>query len=388
MSTRYFSVQKMLRMTPNVMLREFFDHLGYQLTCIEWRRMPHRCEQALKIVIDLLPKEAQDDIAGKLAVIFELACPSGVQALIEAAKRTGRYNFVELLPQAEPYHQAMWAWLHFPGLFEHATLMHQVEHLVRGKTRDDMPRVEPRRGDEALKELATGISQFLRCEEGRGQHCTVEHFRRDNGTEYYVCYPDDFVQTIAVHDNAGTLQPQSIQPTFEIVFAYNQEEDTLNLFAKMPTPLKVKLECLFGQIILCQDIGPRRYCRPYDLNRLRDRYFCLETDAEDGLTACITKLRVDSHEWGKIALEPAEKGCVHDVYDMVDHCLDHTAIDWDEVDILHATFRFRFDSMRGRRAGSLEFNVTYPDHFSTRTQLPDRLELVHKYLKRWRIARV
>jgi hypothetical protein len=97
--------------------------------------------------------------------------------------------------------------------------------------------------------------------------------------------------------------------------------------------------------------------------------------------------RLDGDYDQLVGLEPSQKGCVHDVYDMVDHCLDHTAIDWDEVDILHATFRFRFDPRRGRRAGSLEFHVTYPDHFSVRSSLPERVALVRKYLKRWRIAR-
>jgi hypothetical protein len=151
------------------------------------------------------------------------------------------------------------------------------------------------------------ISQFLRCEEGRGQNCTVEHYSRSSGTDYYVAYPDDFVQTMATHDDSGDLQPYAIRQTFEIVFAYSQEDGTLELFAKMPTNMKVKLETLFGQIILEQDIGPQPYVRPYDLNRLKDRYFNLETDTEDGLAAAITALRLDTPEEGHIALQPSRK---------------------------------------------------------------------------------
>ena len=186
----------------------------------------------------------------------------------------------------------------------------------------------------------------------------------------YVAYPDDFVQSIAMHDESGNLEPHAIRQTFEIVFAFHQQDGTLELYAKMPTQMKVKLESLFGQIILGEDIGPEQYGRPYDLNRLRDRYFCLETDPEDGLTASITSFRVKSLEWGKIGLEPLQNGRVQDIYDMADHCLNGEAVPWEQVDILKASFRFRFDPLQSRRAGTLEFDVTHPDHCTVRSRRP------------------
>ena len=81
-------------------------------------------------------------------------------------------------------------------------------------------------------------------------------------------------------------------------------------------------------------------------------------------------------------------GRVHDVYDMADHCLNCEVIPWEDVEIQKATFRFHFDAMRGRRVGSLEFDVTHPDHCAVRSRRPERMELVRKYLKRWRIAHV
>ena len=248
--------------------------------------------------------------------------------------------------------------------------------------------VEPRRTPEANSELACAISTFLRREEGRGQNCTVEHYRRHTGTDYYVAYPDDFVQTVATHDDDGVLRPESIRQTFEIVFAFTQEEGTLELYAKLPPRMKAKLECLFGQIILGEDIGPKQYSRPYDLNRLKDRYFCLETDPEDELTASITQLRLNASEWGRIGLEPVQNGHVHDVYDMVDNCLNPINVNWDDAEIQMASFVFQFKPMGRRRSGSLRFEITYPDHCTVRSRRPEWIDLVRKYLKRWRIARV
>jgi len=216
----------------------------------------------------------------------------------------------------------------------------------------------------------------------------VEHYRRANGTHYFVAYPDDFVQTVTMHDRPGRLRPRSIRQTFEIVFAYNRSDGTLETYAKMPAPLKARLETLFGQIILEVDLGPQCRCRPYDLNRLKDRYFCLQTDPADGLTAAITLLRIETPTWGRISLEPAQNGYVRDVYEMAYECLNGETVCWDDVDILKARFRFRFDPRRGRRAGTLHFQVSYPDHCVVETRRPERIELVRKYLKRWRIAHV
>ena len=386
--SRHFSIRKMLRMTPNRLLQEFFQRLGVRLLCIDWRRLPERRDDALLLSINLLPQETQDEVESTLAAIHELACEAGVQTILEAATSNGRLNFASLLPSAGPYNVAMWTWLHFPSLFDQAASMLSVDNLTRWRRRKDLPRVEPRTSPDAIKELASAISRFLRCEEGRGQHCTVEHYRRAHGTDYFVAYPDDFMQTVATHDESGQLRPHSIRQTFEIVFAYNSDDGTLEMFARMPAALKVKLESLFGQIILGEDVGPRRYERPYDLNRVKDRYFCLETDPEDGLTAVITGLRVSSPNWGKIGLEPVHNGHVRDIYDMAENCLNGEAVLWDEVDILKATFRFQFQPIHGRRPGVLEFEVTHPDHCAVRSRRPERVELVRKYLKRWRIAHV
>jgi hypothetical protein len=386
--TRHFSLRKMLRMTPNHLLREFFQRFDQQPLAFDWRQAPERCDEGLMICIHLMPKGVQEEIEASLAEVHELACDGGVQMILEIAKLQSDRDFVARLPSGGPYRKAMWVWLNHQEIFEQALLRHSVDNLTRWRKRKDLPTVEPRRCEEANQELAAAISSLLRCEEGRGQHCTVEHYQRTSGTDYYVAYPDDFVQTVAAHDERGTLRPRSVRKTFEIVFAFNEQDGTLELYAKTTSRIKEKLECLFGQVILGEDIGPHPYSRPYDLNRLKDRYFCLQTDPADGITASITRLRLKSRQWGKIGLEPVRNGHLHDVYEMVDHCLNHSEVNWDESDIQMASFQFQFDPLYGRRGGVVKFDVTYPDYCTVRSRRPERIDLVRKYLRRWRIADV
>ena len=43
--TRHFTIRKMLRMTPNRLLQDFFQRLGHQLLSVDWRRVPERSDE-------------------------------------------------------------------------------------------------------------------------------------------------------------------------------------------------------------------------------------------------------------------------------------------------------------------------------------------------------
>ncbi len=386
--SRHFSVPKMLRLTPNRLLKEFFSRLGHSLLSLDWRKIGERQVEPMLTAISWLPRPAQDQIESALAQVFELACETGWRAILEVARQDGDTDALLLLSErACPHERAMRVWLDHPQLFEQAALIHQVENLTRWRKRTGLPQVQPRITPASIRELSLALSQCLKREEGRGQNCTVEYFRRRDVADVFVAYPDDFVQTIVLHDEQGRLAPRSIRQTFEIVFALQAEEGTLELFAKVAPALKPKLESVFAQIILGAELELKGSGRPYDLNRLKDRYFCLETDPCDHVAATISRLRLDVPHYGRFTVEPTGTRA-GDVFEVIDECLNSHAVRWEDVNISLATFRFQFEPVSGRQPGSLTFDVTYPDHCCVKSRRPERIELTRKYLRRWRIARV
>lgn len=386
--TRHFSIRTVLRSTPNVLLREFFDRLQHPLLCLDWQRLTEHQIEPIVTAIGWLPPPARDQAEAALGAVFDLACGTGRQAMLEAARRQGSSDLARQFPEdASPYQTAMWCWLRWPEVFEQARFLHQVDTLTRWRKRQNLPRVKPRTTAAATHELATALSQFLRREELRGQQCTVEHFHRVDGTDYFVAYPDDFVRSVFMHDEQGHLVTRPIRGTFEIVFAYHGGDGTLELFAKIPSAMKPKLEGLFGQIILGADIGPQSRGLPYDLNRLKDRYFCLETDPADGISASVCSLRLVVPRKGLVTVSPFQDGS-GGVYEMIDHCLDREKVRWDEVDISQAAMCFEFQRQARRRADTLWFELTYPDRCNVRSRRPELIDLIRKHLKLWRIARV
>ena len=263
--------------------------------------------------------------------------------------------------------------------------MHQVEGLSRWRKRTGLPSVTPRITDESRRELASAISHCLRREEGRGRHCTVDYLRRRDGADLFVAYSDDYMHAMMVHDQQGRLKPCSYRPTFEIVYAYHQQLGTLELFARVMPRMKPILEDIFGQVILGTDLSQRGQRRPWDLNRLKDRYFCLETDPQDEVRASICKLRLDVPHYGRVTVEPNRRN-QKDVFEVIEECLNDERVDWNDIEISLATFRFQFENRASRKPGTLTFDVSAPDHCTIKSRLPERVALTQKYLRRWRIA--
>jgi hypothetical protein len=89
----------------------------------------------------------------------------------------------------------------------------------------------------------------------------------------------------------------------------------------------------------------------------------------------------------RITLEADPDRSPDDVYHMIDECLDDTGCPMHALHVTQVTFCFQF-APRGRtRGGTVTFNVTWPNSCTVRSERPERVEIVHKYLKRWGIER-
>lgn len=387
--SRHFTIPTILKMTPNDLLQQLFFRLGHPLRCIDWLRLRDRQYQPLMSAIENLSREAQQQVESALAAVFELACEKGWQSILESAREVGDSEPVERFPEdACNYTRAIWTWLNRPEIFDQALLRIEVDALPRMRKRSGLPLLEPRITPDRVRELGVALSVCLRREEGRGKNCTTQYYRRRDNADVFVAYPDDFVRTVMAHDEQGILIPRSMKQTFEIVFIHQAEAGTLEMFAKVAPLVRPKLEMLFGQIILGVDLGSKPHNRLYELNRLKDRNFCLETDPADRVSASIRRLRLDVPRRGRLTVEPDGDGRGGDVYQVIDECLDNQKVCWDEIKISQATFHFQFESQPGRRPGVLRFDVSAPDYCSIRSSRPERIELTRKYLRRWRIANV
>lgn len=384
--SRHFTIPTMLRMTPNLLLKQFFERMGVRLLSLDWRKLGERQVDPIQTALGWNPAEEQARVQAALASVFELACAEGWQAILDAARELDEGNPVTKLPEdACHYERAMWTWLNEPDLFAHASALQQFGNLTRWHKRTGLPILVPRITPATIRDLSVALSGCLKREEGRGSKCTIEYYRR-NGTDYLAAYPDDFVQTITTHDENGSLVARPLRQTFEIVFGLRPDEGELDLYAQVTSSIKQKLIVLFGQIILGADLAPQPCCKPFDLNRLKQRDFRLDTDPADRVAASLCGLRLALPRWGDVTLKTRQSEPKRDIYDLMDRCLNEKELRLDQVNVTLASFRLEF--LAGRRPRSLTFDVSFPDHCSVRSRRPEWIALTHKYLRRWRIAHV
>lgn len=382
--SRQFSIPTVLRMAPNALLRELFAEMDYAQLGRDWEGMGEHQIEPVQRAISIQPAEVQLRIETELRDLFDLACESGIAAICEAADLCGMISFATQLPHGGLYHKVLWTRLNYLDIFQRALRIHSFDVLNWWRKRNDLPSRSIEVTDALLSQLARELSALFERTQGRGYPCTVEYQRRGPAVQYFFAHPDDFAQEAMCHDDERQLTPITVRPTFNVVFAYNQSEGSLELHAKVPARLKQQLERLFASIVLDTELGPWEPDAAYDLDRLKDRSFPLATDPEDRVSAQVRSLRFSGSNTGRRAVVEISDDR-DNIHDAVDEWIDKGSVPFEQVHVTRATFRFWFDEVGGRKAGTETFDVTWPSSCNLRGRRPERVAIIEKYLKRWKI---
>jgi hypothetical protein len=302
---------------------------------------------------------------------------------------------VDLAAALEPHRglhaKAMWAYLHYPDVFELASLFHYVEGLAgRFWVRvTQLPRQAADTSAEAVRALGRALSDFYQREQGRGHRCTVETYLRGERYHYYFAYPDDYADVYVGHGDDGHLVRRPQKRAFEVVFVYDPADGALDLYARGDRRLKYELRRLFCAAIL-HDERLTGWCdQPvYELVRLRRRGFPLPTDPADGIEAVRIKLlRLTVAGGRRIVLEPSPAGGPEDVYDLMDECLSDKCLHDPATSVTQVEFQFTLAPRGDVRPKKMEFRVTLPDGCTLKSLPEDQRALGEKYLRLWGVDR-
>ena len=121
MASRQFSLPTVLRMVPNALIKECFEVLGHSEFDPRWPDLKRTEIEPILDYFDEIPVAQLNQIESVLRSVYDLSCPSGFDALVEA----GRHCGVTLPAPAELclYGRAMWVWLHHRPVFEKAQVI-------------------------------------------------------------------------------------------------------------------------------------------------------------------------------------------------------------------------------------------------------------------------
>jgi hypothetical protein len=389
--TRHYSPKSFLRQVPNQLLKEFFDRRR-QLGDILWYNLRETEVELVYNAWQRLPTAQREAAEAIFRAVHEMACEGGIRALVEE----GHFHQVDLATDLEGrdglHHKAMWAYLRHERVFEVASLLHWADTLNRRYwvRRRHLPRQAPDVSREGRLRLADALSAYLRREQGRGHHCTVEPYLRCGRFHYVFAYPDDYAETYVGHGADGNFIRRAQRRAFEIIFVYDPREGALDLYAQGEPRTKADFQHIFCKAMLGVEVYPDAACDPvYELNHLRSRDFPFATDPADGIEEVrVRKMRLSVGAGGRrIILEANPRGDRLDLYDFMDEWLNGDRLRHEAVQVTQVEIQFRLAPVGHGRPRTLTFEVSYP-HSSNLKSFPERERLLgEKYLKRWGIER-
>ncbi len=386
---RNYSPKTFLRQAPNVILKEYFRRRG-ELTDIDFDGLTETQVDPIFEAMEAMPPSRTTAIETDFRQINELACPRGVEAILEEAAFRGK-DWSERFAGMKNHHEkAFWTFLHDPSLFHVAGCFDYMDRVGFWRQRFAGKGLRPALGDEHISRLAAEITEFY-ARQGRGRYCHVDNYLRKRPDRHcYFVYPEDYPTTDIGYDEQGQFQHRPRRPAFENVFVYRPEDGMLELHAKGKKEHIEGLQEIFCKTILGLDELPEDDTGPaFDLSVLRSRDFASSpTDPEDGVRAVfVRRLRLDLlGVRRRITLEAgASLEARHAIYALADKALNKEHVSLEKAFINLATLTFVFSPRNGQRAKRLTFDIANPDRCTLKDDYYD--QIAKKYLRRWGIAR-
>lgn len=390
---KMFDPRKVLKHIANPLLREFFRRRG-ELLDVPWDELTeHRIEPVFKAWLALPPAE-QQEIQLIMRDINELADHRGLAVLAEEMLWRCPERAEEYRAQVSRHDKAMWVYLHVPEAFNEAAMFARADALSSGRywiKRNGLPQVELNVDDAVCQALARALTSFYGPLQLRGRQCKVEHYQRAGHADYFFAYLDDYPDKRLVFDEDSD-EPliRSDRYAFEVVFVYNRDEGSLELFAQGGQRVWSPLQVEFCKAVLNEEVDPADPIRPsFYLDHLLNPLCALPTDPADLVEeARITRLRFSPRgSGGWIEVKADAKAPPDDIYRKIDRHLKKESIVTEGTRVMQATFALKFHHDGKGRQKTMTFNVTAPNSCDLKHKPDEQRVVGERCLRLWEVSR-
>lgn len=379
---RSFTLPSFLRKVPHSLLKRFFQLLEIDTHDLSWELIKNReAEPFLELFRDL-PPEKQNQMEGICYDVFELSCGSGWDALCEMAESYHAPDWFALSPEKTTLQaKSLWTWVNHPLIFQKAHEFHQMKNTSWWRKREGLPKMVPEWNGQVKTALEGALQIYFMEKQGRGQVCTVQmqNFRDD--TYYFLAYPDDYVRNVMRHNDKGELVSRRTRPTFEIVYAYNSVEGTLELHTRGGDKTKSDLEEIFIETVLGEEVEVFSG-QIYDLSAVKQSGFSLTPDPKDNVLIQIKQVRLN---WGQDTSVQFRAEKERDLLAWIRRVINAEYLPWDKAVVDYIKLQFLFLPTEWERRGTLTFEMNTPNRSTLRGKNPRKVEIIRKYLKKWGI---
>jgi hypothetical protein len=391
-----------LREVANKTLKEYFGRIGWD-PGVQWDKLTETTVQPLFDAIQSAPEATRGRINEDFRQINEMATEGGIRTIIDE----GRFRKLDLGTALQGvgglHDQVLRVFLDYPAkdvqpsLFDVARRFNRSDNVAERswRKRSGVPEVKhaKSRDDETAKKLEEGrkrleeaLSSYYKVKEGRGHHCVVEHFERDDSL-YWFAYVQDYEEA-RIEYVGDKLDRRTCKGVFEVIFRHSNAKRMLEIHVKGDRDTVADLQTLWARAVLdSDDLGtPPERGIEYNLNLLKTkRQFPFRL--EDGLRAVrVSALRlsyIGDRKNRRITLEANTRKAPNVVFDLMDELLSSGKLSPDIVNITQVVMSFVFAADTRSGTKTVPARITHPDSCSLKHEPKE--EVAREYLREWKI---
>ncbi|MCC6366324.1 MAG: hypothetical protein IT165_22635 [Bryobacterales bacterium] len=384
----YYTPKVLLRQVPNALLWEYFIENRKQLRDLPWGRLRETDVEPIHDALLALPEADRREIGGHFRAIAEMAKREFTPWLVRIARERDIDLVKPFRRKSCAYERAFWMFLKHPDVFEEARTLSHWERLPRRsmEKRTGLPPMDPEITPDVLEQFGRAMAEYYQENQGRGDHCKVEHFLRSGHIDFFFAYPADYADVLIGYEDGGNFARREWKPAFEVIISFDRIAGSLDLYAEGTRDVRDELVSIFARTVLKLNFEPPRAAKPpYNLQLLLQPGFQFPTAPEDNVRwVKMRTIRVRKQaSVEQILFDVGSGEARRDIHDLIDEALNQMNLPRERLVATQASFQAGFETGR-KQPKTVNFTITHPSGCTLRDSDEDLT--LRRYLRQWNIA--
>ena len=254
-----------------------------------------------------IPTEQRENLELDFHEISGLATARGVAGLVAQAQRQEGENLVQIFLDKKldsHFSRAFWVFNEKHQYWDSALRYYHIDKIHDSKWRRRPDICEQKPADvskAALTDFGKQLGAHFKSKEARGEFAVVDYIQRvvsnkdgtDKVIDYFFASLEDYPQKeneVVTKQQITEMEERSRRPIFEVIFAYCQTDDTLDVYFKGVAKHLQDMQRIFAKAILRTDLPQFvRLKESYKLATLENNELTFVTSKDMGVEAVYVK---------------------------------------------------------------------------------------------------
>lgn len=260
----HFTLKSFLRHASNELIAAYLEARGIRLE-LDPRTVKRAESEKLFQAVSALPADMRMVVEQEFQEITSLGDKAGLKHIRAEAGFRRLDLDTGLRQQRSHIDRALWTFVNHREVFDAAERI-AAPHLYGRYWKRGLPLIS-RPGvnlEEMEQKLEVALRDHFQNEDGRGESCKVDYIGRPPLHRFHA-YPEDYPAAPLAWRTPNALEPLPHRPAFEVVFVYDEEAGTLDVYDEGGKESVERLWPLFAKVVLGVEDLPDRVAPVYAL---------------------------------------------------------------------------------------------------------------------------